>query len=51
MNAGNHRDWREICEEVLKEKKKEKMETLLSELAQALDRRARDGDPDTRMKP
>lgn len=51
MNAGEHRDWREICEEVLKEKKKEKVETLLEELTQALDRRAREREVNTPTKP
>jgi hypothetical protein len=50
MTAGKQRDWRKICEEVLKERKTEKVNTLLEELVQALDRRAREGDhaPDSR---
>jgi len=47
-SAGNpgevnkQRPWREICEQLLKEKQTENVDHLLKELAQALDRRKRD---------
>lgn len=44
LNAGKERIWREICEEVLKERETEKVDALLEDLAQALDRRAREHD-------
>ena len=45
MNADKQRSWREICEELLKEKQTEKVDALLEELAQALDRRALERNP------
>ena len=42
MSTAKQRHWREICEELLQEKHTERVETLLQELAQALDRRAGD---------
>ena len=47
-SAGNpgevnkQRPWREICEQLLKEKQTENVDHLLKELAEALDRRKRD---------
>jgi hypothetical protein len=42
MSRGNLRDWRAICEEVLQEQRPERVEALLHELLQALDRRVND---------
>ena len=40
--VNKQRPWREICEQLLKEKQTENVDHLLKELAQALDRRKRD---------
>jgi hypothetical protein len=39
MREGNQRDWREICMEVLAERNTERVNVLLEELLDALDRR------------
>jgi hypothetical protein len=39
----NQRDWREICEEVLKEKNSERVDDLLDELLDVLERRSLHG--------
>jgi hypothetical protein len=40
--VNKQRPWREICEQLLKEKQTENVDHLLKELAQALERRKRD---------
>jgi len=50
MSTAKQRHWREICEELLQEKHTDKVETLLQELAQALDRPAGDRE-ETRPQP
>ena len=42
MDAAKQRSWREICEELLHEKRKENVDRLLEELSEALDRYSRD---------
>jgi hypothetical protein len=44
MGQGNRRDWREICEDVLRERNPEKVNALLDELATALEERSRKGE-------
>jgi hypothetical protein len=44
------RDWREICEEVLKEKNSERIDDLLDELLDVLERRSRHGGPGHPMR-
>jgi hypothetical protein len=39
MNRDNRRTWREICQEVLKEKDEDRLNALLQELLDALDKR------------
>ena len=41
MTAGNSRGWREICEEVLREKRTERVNALLEELLDVLEERER----------
>jgi hypothetical protein len=41
MGPANGRDWREICEEVLRAKDAKQLNALLEELLEALDARAR----------
>jgi hypothetical protein len=41
MGPVNRRDWREICEEVLRTKDAKQLNALLEELLEALDARAR----------
>ncbi|MGC2196542.1 MAG: hypothetical protein WA628_17850 [Terriglobales bacterium] len=41
MSPGNDRDWRAICEEVLREKNRDHIDALLEELLEALEERAR----------
>jgi hypothetical protein len=41
MGPANGRDWREICEEVLRTKDDKQLNALLEELLEALDARAR----------
>jgi hypothetical protein len=40
MTPGKQRNWRQICEEVLREHDPEKVNTLLAELLDALEERA-----------
>ena len=42
MDPANGRDWREICEEVLRTKDPDHFNALLEELLEALEARARD---------
>jgi hypothetical protein len=37
MNPSNRRSWREICEDVLREKDPERVNTLLEELLEVLE--------------
>jgi hypothetical protein len=39
MTQGNRRDWREICEEVLRERSPERVSRLLEELLDVLETR------------
>jgi hypothetical protein len=41
MTRGNRRAWREICEEVLKERNEERTNVLLEELLEALEEHER----------
>lgn len=41
MKERNRRDWREICDEVLREKQTNRVNELLEELLEALEDRAR----------
>jgi hypothetical protein len=41
MSPGYDRDWRAICEEVLREKNSDHINALLEELLEALEERAR----------
>jgi hypothetical protein len=50
-NKGNRRDWREICDDVLKEKSAQRVDELLDELLDVLEERAgRGGGPTQRME-
>jgi hypothetical protein len=40
MSPGRDRDWRAICEEVLRETERDRIEVLLVELLEALEERA-----------
>lgn len=40
MSDSNRRDWREICYDVLREKRAERVDELLEELLDALEERA-----------
>jgi hypothetical protein len=44
------REWREICEEVLKERSSERVDDLLAELLDVLERRSRPGGSGHRMR-
>jgi hypothetical protein len=41
VKSGNHRNWREICADVLTAKDSERVDTLLEELLGALEERKR----------
>ena len=41
MGSSDHRDWREICEDVIHEKDSARLNELLEELLEALEQRAR----------
>jgi hypothetical protein len=45
MSLDNRRDWREICEDLLKEKNPGRVNALLTELLAALEARARERGP------
>lgn len=48
MSSANRRDWREICEQVVREKDSTRLNTLLEELLEALEEHARNRDPGRR---
>ena len=41
MSTGNRRDWREICEEIVRERDTDRSNALMEELLEVLDARAR----------
>jgi hypothetical protein len=41
MTSDNRKDWRKICEQVLREKNPDRVAALLEELLEALEERAR----------
>jgi hypothetical protein len=47
MNQDNRRDWREICEQALAEKDRDRLNALLQELLEALEDRERMRSPGT----
>lgn len=51
MSPGNGNNWRQICEQVLKEKNPEKVTRLLEELLEILEERAANGDQSRTSRP
>jgi hypothetical protein len=41
MSTGNRREWREICEEIVRERDTDRSNALMEELLEVLDARAR----------